>query len=71
VFAFIHKKKRGSYEVIFKVIEEAAGNTTDVELTRRFVRYMEEVIRSYPDMWLWSHRRWKHQWKPEYGPVLE
>ena len=71
VFAFIHKKKRGSYEVIFTVVEEASENTTDVELTRRFVHYMEDVIRRYPDMWLWSHRRWKHQWKPEYGPVHE
>jgi Kdo2-lipid IVA lauroyltransferase/acyltransferase len=71
VFAFIHKKKRGSYEVVFTVVEEAAENSTDVELTRKFVNYMEDVITRYPDMWLWSHRRWKHQWKEEYGPVLE
>jgi Kdo2-lipid IVA lauroyltransferase/acyltransferase len=71
VFAFIHKKKRGDYEVVFSLVEENAADTTEVELTRKFVRYMEDVIQKYPEMWLWSHRRWKHQWKPEYGEILE
>lgn len=71
VFAFIHKKKRGYYEMVLTLVEENARHTTDLDLTRRFVVYMEEVIRRYPDMWLWSHRRWKHQWKEEYGLVLE
>lgn len=71
VFAFIHKKKRGHYEVVFTLVEENAQQTTERELTRKFVRYMEQVIRTYPDMWLWSHRRWKHQWKPEYGEIIE
>jgi Kdo2-lipid IVA lauroyltransferase/acyltransferase len=71
VFGFIHKKKRGHYEVVFTLVEEAAERTTEVELTSKFVRYMEGVIRKYPDMWLWSHRRWRHEWKEEYGPVRE
>jgi KDO2-lipid IV(A) lauroyltransferase len=70
-FAFIHKKKRGYYEVIFELVEENAADSTELELTRKFVRYMENVIRTYPDMWLWSHRRWKHEWKEEYGPINE
>lgn len=69
VFAFIHKKKRGYYEAVFTVVEENPKQTDPIELTRRFVRYMEDVIRQYPDMWLWSHRRWKHEWKEEYGEV--
>ncbi|MEO5563658.1 MAG: lipid A biosynthesis acyltransferase [Chitinophagaceae bacterium] len=71
IFGFIHKKKRGYYEVVFTLIEENSANTTEVELTRKFVRYMEGVIQNYPDMWLWSHRRFKHQWKEEYGEVRE
>lgn len=71
VFGFIHKKRRGYYDFVLTLVEENARHTTEVELTRKFVHYMEYVIRSYPDMWLWSHRRWKHQWKEEYGPVIE
>jgi len=66
VFGFIHKIKRGRYEVVFSVAEEHPVNSTTEEITRKFVRYLEEVIRTYPDMWLWSHRRWKNAWKEEY-----
>jgi KDO2-lipid IV(A) lauroyltransferase len=71
VFAFVHKKRRGYYDAVFTLATDNAGSFTEQELTQKFVRYMEGVIREYPDMWLWTHRRWKHDWKPEYGPVLE
>jgi KDO2-lipid IV(A) lauroyltransferase len=41
------------------------------ELTKRFAQYLEQFITRYPDMWLWSHRRWKWEWKEEYGPVVQ
>lgn len=69
VFAFIHKTRRGYYEAVFTVAEENPTATTEQELTGKFVRYLEDVIRTYPDMWLWSHRRWKWEWKEEYGEV--
>lgn len=71
VFAFIRKKKRGHYEAVFTVAEENVAATNQVELTRKFVRYLEDVIRQYPDMWLWSHRRWRHDWKEEYGKIVD
>jgi len=69
VFAFIHKPRRGYYEAVFSLAEENPAVTTEEELTKKFVHYLEEVIRQYPDMWLWSHRRWKWEWKPEYGKI--
>jgi KDO2-lipid IV(A) lauroyltransferase len=70
-FAFIRKKKRGYYEVVFTIAEENIDNTNEIELTGRFVKYLENVIRQYPDMWLWSHRRFRHEWKEEYGRVVD
>lgn len=70
-FGFIHKIKRGHYEGVMHEAVMNPNELTEQELTRLFVRYLEDVIRQYPDMWLWSHRRWKHQWKEEYGPVLD
>jgi KDO2-lipid IV(A) lauroyltransferase len=69
VFCFIHKKRRGYYEAVFSLAEENPKAFTEKELTERFVKYLEGVIRQYPDMWLWSHRRWKHEWKEGYGEV--
>jgi Kdo2-lipid IVA lauroyltransferase/acyltransferase len=71
VFAFIHKAKRGYYQAVFTVAEDAPSTTTEQELTGKFVTYLEDVIRQYPDMWLWSHRRWKWEWKEEYGEVIK
>ncbi len=71
VFAFIHKVRRGYYEINLSIAQENPSSLPETELTRRFVRYLEDVIKNYPDMWLWSHRRWKHEWKPEYGKVIQ
>lgn len=68
VFTYIHKLARGRYEALITVVENAAG-LTEIELTKKFVRYLEDVIRQFPEMWLWSHRRWKWEWKPEYGEI--
>jgi KDO2-lipid IV(A) lauroyltransferase len=70
VFAFIHKIRRGYYQAVFTVAEEDPLASTEQEITGKFVRYLEDVIRTYPDMWLWSHRRWKWEWKKEYGEVM-
>ena len=70
VFAFIHKPKRGYYEGVFSLAVEDPSNLTEEELTKKFVIYLEKVIKQYPDMWLWSHRRWKWEWKPEYGKII-
>jgi KDO2-lipid IV(A) lauroyltransferase len=71
VFAFIHKPRRGYYEAIFSPAIELSGAMTEQELTQKFVVYLEGVIRTYPEMWLWTHRRWKYEWKPEYGEVVK
>lgn len=70
VFAFVHKPRRGYYEANFSLAVENAGTLTEQELTQKFAVYLEEVIRQYPEMWLWSHRRWKYDWKPEYGNII-
>ena len=71
VFAFINKPRRGYYEAVFTLCAEDAGTFSEQELTRKFAVYLEEVIKQYPEMWLWSHRRWKFDWKPEYGSIIE
>ncbi|MBC8033449.1 MAG: lipid A biosynthesis acyltransferase [Chitinophagaceae bacterium] len=66
IFAYIEKKRRGYYNVVFSMGEENPAGVKEGEITIKYARFMENVIRRYPDMWLWSHRRWKHSWKSGY-----
>ncbi len=63
IFAAIRRPRRGHYEVIFEVGEENPSHLNEDGLTLKFVRYLEQVIIQDPPMWLWSHRRWKHEWE--------
>jgi len=70
LFAYIHKIRRGQYDAGVLLAHENPAELPEAELTRQYVKYLQQVITQYPDMWLWSHRRWKWEWKEEYGPVL-
>ena len=63
VFARFEKLKRGYYNCVLELVEENPADTPEGELTTKFVRYLEDNIRRQPENWLWSHRRWKHDWE--------
>lgn len=65
-FCYITKPRRGYYDIVFTLAEENPRDLKEGELTVRFAHYLEDVITRFPDMWLWSHRRWKREWKDEY-----
>lgn len=66
IFAQLYKTKRGYYHAHFEVGADDPALLPEGELTRRYIRFLENAIRQHPDMWLWSHRRWKWEWKEEY-----
>ncbi|NTS40917.1 lysophospholipid acyltransferase family protein [Flavisolibacter sp. BT320] len=71
IFCFFVKKKRGYYEGFFEIGEDDPAALPKGELTKRYAAYIETFITQYPEMYLWSHRRWKWDWKDEYGPVIQ
>ncbi len=70
VFAHFYKVKRGYYRLEAEFVTADMSTLKDGELTCRYVAYIEKCIRKEPANYLWSHRRWKHAYKPEYGPIL-
>jgi KDO2-lipid IV(A) lauroyltransferase len=67
VFANFYKIKRGVYKLECEIATEDATALPHGELTLRYLKYLEDTIRKRPDNYLWSHRRWKHPYKPEYA----
>lgn len=60
-FGEIIKIKRGYYEIKMKLAFDNPRNTKEGEITETYVRHLEESIKRQPENWVWSHRRWKHQ----------
>ncbi|MBC7949903.1 MAG: lysophospholipid acyltransferase family protein [Chitinophagaceae bacterium] len=60
------RKKRGHYYFDYFMLAEKPRELPDGELIRRYVAHVEENIRLQPSLYLWSHRRWKHQWNASF-----
>ncbi|MDI3320164.1 lysophospholipid acyltransferase family protein [Pinibacter soli] len=66
VFGYPTKEKRGQYTLHFEMIEENPRSVEEGELTRRYVKILERLITENPELWMWTHKRWKADWKSEY-----
>ncbi|MEN0003862.1 MAG: lysophospholipid acyltransferase family protein [Bacteroidota bacterium] len=57
----IQRVKRGFYEVTFSPIELAPADQLPEQVSSKYIKHLERSIKTNPPLWLWSHRRWKHQ----------
>lgn len=60
-FCHVRKLKKGYNRLEFSLIVEHAKNTAPYEITEKSTRMIEEMIIERPELWLWSHKRWKHK----------
>ena len=61
VFMHIKKLKRGYYETTFEKITTTPRDFKDYEITDKYMKLVERQINKTPELYLWSHRRWKHR----------
>ena len=66
VFTKFVRLKRGHYYFENFIITENAAECKPGEITRKFRDFIEDAITQKPASFLWSHRRWKHEYKKEY-----
>lgn len=60
-FVKMERLRRGRYEMSFELIYDGKEEVAEYEITQRYVRMLEAEIRRHPELWMWSHRRWKHK----------
>jgi Kdo2-lipid IVA lauroyltransferase/acyltransferase len=53
------RKYRLRFDPPVKLIRTGNNDADIVANTALFTKVIEEVVRRYPDQWLWVHRRWK------------
>lgn len=61
VFINVKRIKRGYYEIFAETLVEKPAETAEGQISEMHTRRLEEEIIKQPELWLWSHRRWKHK----------
>ena len=70
VMAEMQRLKRGHYHFAMRILTESANSFEPAQLAALYRNELERVIRQDPANYLWSHRRWKYEWKAEYGELM-
>jgi len=61
VYVTVSRPKRGHYLVNAEILVNEPKSTKEGEISELHTRRLEEDIKKQPEIWLWSHRRWKHK----------
>ena len=71
VFGTFYRIKRGYYKCEFSLFTTQPASLPEGSITLALRDFMEEQIKLRPSNYLWSHRRWKHQFDAEkYGHLV-
>jgi KDO2-lipid IV(A) lauroyltransferase len=60
-FARITQTDKHQYTLRFECVTTNPVSESHGYITEESSRILEEQIRSQPEFWLWSHKRWKHK----------
>jgi len=55
----VHRIKRGEFLAKLELLESSPIDTKEGEISRKYMKKLENIILKNPSPWLWSHRRWK------------
>ena len=58
-YLYITRPQRGYYRVQMKTLASAPKETAEGEITKAYAQVLEQNITEQPELWLWSHNRWK------------
>ncbi len=59
-YAHVRRPKRGYFEIEFIKISDRPGSLSEAQILEPHVKLLEQNILEDPQIWLWSHKRWKH-----------
>lgn len=63
VFINFAKTRRGFYDFSAEIIIDNAADFSVEELIKKYKNFIEDIVRRQPASYLWSHRRWKYDFK--------
>lgn len=64
IYVSVSRPKRGYYVLSSELLCEKPQLLSEDEISELHTRRLEQDIRTRPEIWLWTHKRWKHK-RPE------
>lgn len=61
IYISITRPRRGYYCMAMELLVGDPSTTAPGAITEAHTRRLEADIRNVPELWLWTHRRWKHK----------
>jgi len=61
IYCHIDRVKRGYYTAKFTLLTDEPSKLPKNEITKIQNQFLEKIIYTKPELWLWSHKRWKHK----------
>lgn len=61
IYLSIKRPKRGQYVMECELLVEKPEETTENQISEMHTKRLEKDIIENPEIWLWTHRRWKHK----------
>ena len=61
VYISITRPRRGYYRMVAETLVVDPLGMPEGAITEAHTQRLERDIRIHPDLWLWTHRRWKHK----------
>lgn len=58
-YVHIRQAERGKYIARVDLIEDSPKQASQYSITEKFARALENNIQEQPELWLWTHNRWK------------
>ncbi len=60
VYTSVTRERRGYYRIHAERLVDQPAATADGQISELHTRRLERDIVSHPEIWLWSHKRWKY-----------
>lgn len=61
LYVSVFRPKRGIYSVDLELLTDNPKSCQENDISEMHTRRLEKDILKQPEIWLWTHRRWKHK----------
>lgn len=69
VYLDVTKTARNSYDFRFRLVTEQPKQLGEAGIMEHYYKALEQTIQRQPELWLWSHNRWKFHSRQGQKPV--